>query len=217
MGFRVFHAKITFGAGGTIPITKNNTAVTVVSAEGEPLAPTYAKRARGLIKNGRAVWDGGVLRMLAPARAPVEGESGMDYEKPANNGRYEGYMDLRLEAEAPAPRASVADELYVYVAKENQRKRKEMSSRIWLALLVGFATTVMVNGMYNSDNGIFLWLIVNSVMCIRAIVGVLRYFWPSFRGGIGRSLRERRERALRFEVERLKSLDADALRREVLR
>lgn len=50
---------------GMIPMTKN---ITVIDENGNILDRTYPKRANGLVKKGRARWDGDAVIRLCPSR-----------------------------------------------------------------------------------------------------------------------------------------------------
>jgi len=68
-------------AGGEKPITKN---ILVTDLTGKKLAPTYARRAKSLIKKGRARWsDDGMteIRLLVSPEYYYKGDNAMDMDE----------------------------------------------------------------------------------------------------------------------------------------
>lgn len=103
-----FKTKRNTSTRGRIPITKN---IIVLNEAGELLASTYPKRARGLIKNGRARFiDAQTICLLACPSDETE-DTDMDYQDPIFDGlnvepQEDRHQEGRREAEQPESRQS---------------------------------------------------------------------------------------------------------------
>ncbi|MDR2509443.1 MAG: hypothetical protein LBC77_02230 [Spirochaetaceae bacterium] len=177
--------------------------ITVLGFNGAELTPTYPKRAKQLVRQGRAAWEGGVLRLL---REPERSGKMADYD-------YETRQNGRRGAEPPELKPGGGDRESVLrtIARRNIQAKKSLIGQTIDFFVFGalsfFIVAILSGG--SDELGLFLYFAAGAFWAVRLAFRVIRFLRPSLRGGIGGYFRERRARGLEDEYRRLSALSEE--------
>ncbi len=168
--------------------------ISVISTAGKPLQPTYVKRARQLVKNNRAAWEGKALIRMLDFRE----EKSVEYE---NNGNVYSEPERR-----PVP-APLDDRVVMDMAKRRVLAKKNLFGQLLDYILLGIVMLGIVNTHWFEDRMgvtmgfLFFW-------GVRLAWRAWKFARPAFSKGFVQYFREREQRRLEAEYMRLKKMDA---------
>ncbi|MDR1541070.1 MAG: hypothetical protein LBU32_24355 [Clostridiales bacterium] len=179
--------------------------VNVVDNHGNPLTPTYLKRARQLVKQERASWIApDTVRMVERHKEDniLESRDGYSMEYVGN-----GCVPEKLESPLDAG-------FLESLARRNlEIKRRLIGQSLDFVLLIFFSLFEIA--LYDNAARMLVALVFLLFWGIRLLVRVIRFVSPSMRNGILAFFRERQEHKLEAEVIRLKALDRELIKREL--
>ena len=123
--------------------------INVTMADGRSLTPTYLRRAKQLVKTGRARWvdDEAICLLETPQREGFE----MDYSNYASNGEHDGERNSErncVQPEVTDAFPGIPDEEIYHLAKKRVRARKALYMHIvvYVAVNLYLATISLVGG-----------------------------------------------------------------------
>ena len=165
------------------------------------MEPTYAKRAQGLVKKGRAAWlSEGSIRL---SRRPEE-DNIMDSvftEAPLPAGAAETQLPA---AEAPA----LDDAAILDLAKRHLAAKRNLIGQALDFLLILFCAFLFI-AMSDISLRIILAFFLCAFWGIRLLVRVIKFAKPSLKGGVAEYFRKRREQKLAFECDRIRKMGTE--------
>ena len=179
--------------------------------DGQILEPTYIKRARQLVKNGRAEWvseDAIRLRRYSEEVNILE---------PITN------ITPTADTAAADPNPGVnapdrSDGIIMDLAKRRMAARRALVGQaLDFLLILIFAFCFISTSRYSGylSTAVLLSLIFCLFFGIRLLYRVIKFARPSFRGGFREYLRKRKEQKLAFEYDRIKKMGAEYVASEL--
>ncbi|MDR1531755.1 MAG: hypothetical protein LBS62_06170 [Clostridiales bacterium] len=115
-----------------------------------------------------------------------------------------GYTDMR----DTEPRPAVRDEAIFDLAKHNLYVKRSLTGQLidFIGLCIGIFTMFVC---YGDDLFFLVGFTILAFVGIRLAARFFKFMRPAYKNGIGEYLRERRERSLELEYNRLRKLKAD--------
>ncbi len=192
--------------------------VKVVDSHGGRLEPTYLKRARQLVKNGRATWASPDTICLVHNSKKEKIMEHFSTEIPYTGAPNENtpLPSKSMSASHSVPKTPKAEDKKILdLAKRRLAAKRNLTSQIFDFFLLIIFSLAMI-GVYDQDERSVYVVLFCSFWLIRLIVRIIRFLKPSFKDGIAAYFRERRERKLEAEYNRLKKITDDSLFEELV-
>ena len=173
----------------------------VVNQQHEILQSTYPKRARQLVKQGRAVWvSQDTICMIRQSREDETMKTAIEYEASVSNTPV---SNQRPHEETGMP--ELDDAAILDLVKRRLAARRNLIGQIWDFLLIIVSLIVISVNHIEGDRLAFSFLLC-SFWGIRLLIRICRFAKPSLRDGILNYLKERKERRIEMEYNKIKRM-----------
>jgi len=185
----------------------------VADGQNNALTPTYLKRARQLVKKGRARWVAEdticLLQQLEEENIVASDKTEQISIAAKADAAAQINNDPPPQAETPLAEDSALRDL----AKRRLTAKRSLRGQFFDFLLLVFCAFVMVNADY--DESVMVAFLLCIFWGLRLAFRVFKFAKPAFKEGVAAYFRRRKEQQLELEYGRLKQMSKEYVAEEL--